>query len=201
LAGGGAHRPRLGVDKDADGFSAANVGNMCLRGGAAPLALPCTPAGVVELLRRYEVPLAGAHVVVLGRSNIVGMPVAQMLQACDATVTVCHSRTVDVAGFVRRADIVVAAIGLPGFVRADWLKPGCVVVDVGINAVDDASAPRGYRLVGDVDFEAAMLRASKITPVPGGVGPMTIAMLMRNTVNLARHAAEQRRTANPNAAD
>mmetsp|Transcript_31842 Transcript_31842/g.109525 ORF Transcript_31842/g.109525 Transcript_31842/m.109525 type:complete len:1003 (+) Transcript_31842:39-3047(+) len=171
------------VDKDADGFSAANVGNMCLRGGTAPLALPCTPAGVVELLRRYEVPLAGAHVVVLGRSNIVGMPVSQMLQACDATVTVCHSRTVDVAGFVRQADVLVAAIGLPGFVQADWLKPGCVVVDVGINAVDDATAPRGYRLVGDV-ADGAKFVASKLTPVPGGVGPVTIAMLLKNTVKL-----------------
>ena len=124
----------------------------------------------------------------LGRSNIVGMPVAALLQACDATVTVCHSATPDVAAIVRDADIVVAAVGRARYVEASWLKPGCVVVDVGINSVDDPAAKRGYRLVGDVDFDAAKDVASLITPVPGGVGPMTIAMLLFNTVNLARHA-------------
>ena len=122
----------------------------------------------------------------LGRSNIVGMPVAALLQACDATVTVCHSATPDVAAVVRDADIVVAAVGRARYVEASWLKPGCVVVDVGINAVDDPAAKRGYRLVGDVDFEAAKDVASLITPVPGGVGPMTIAMLMSNVVNLTK---------------
>ena len=173
-------------EKDADGFSAVNVGNLCLRGGASPVALPCTPAGCLELLKRYGVPIAGARCVVLGRSNIVGMPVAQMLQNHDATVTICHSRTRDLEDHVRQADILVAAVGSARFVPAAWLKPGCVVVDVGINAVDDAQDKRGYSLVGDVDFEKAREVASMITPVPGGVGPMTIAMLMKNTVNLAR---------------
>ncbi|KAK7233421.1 methenyltetrahydrofolate cyclohydrolase [Aureococcus anophagefferens] len=153
--------------KDADGFSETN-------------------AGCVELLRRHGVALAGKRAVVLGRSNIVGMPVAALLQACDATVTVCHSATPDVAAIVRDADVVVAAVGRARYVEASWLKPGCVVVDVGINAVDDPEAKRGYRLVGDVDFEAAKDVASLITPVPGGVGPMTIAMLMSNVVNLTK---------------
>ncbi|KAJ8612867.1 hypothetical protein CTAYLR_002045 [Chrysophaeum taylorii] len=173
--------------KDADGFSAANVGKMWTRGGEPPLALPCTPAGCVELLKRSGATISGAQAVVVGRSNIVGTPCAALLQALDATVTVCHSRTRDVAALVRAADIVVVAVGKPHYVKAEWLKPGAVVIDVGINAVDDASRPRGYRLVGDVDFEKARRVASKITPVPGGVGPMTIAMLMRNTLNLAKY--------------
>jgi len=176
------------VEKDVDGFSAENIGNMCLRGGKPPLALPCTPAGCVELLQRSKVEVRGKEVVVLGRSNIVGMPVAHLLQSMDATVTVCHSRTADLPSHVRRADIVVAAIGNAEMVKGDWLKPGCVVIDVGVNSKPCATDKRGYVLVGDVDFEAAKEVAGAITPVPGGVGPMTIAMLLKNTLNLARHS-------------
>ena len=178
----------IDVAKDADGFSALNIGNMCLRGGDPPLALPCTPAGCVELIRRTGTAVAGKDAVVIGRSNIVGMPVAALLQAMDATVTVCHSRTADMPRVVARADIVVAAIGRAEFVKAEWLKPGCVVIDVGINRKDAPERKAGYKLVGDVDYAGAARVASAITPVPGGVGPMTIAMLMLNTVNLARHA-------------
>ncbi|KAL1500336.1 hypothetical protein AB1Y20_013000 [Prymnesium parvum] len=177
------------VDKDVDGFSAANIGNMCLRGGKPPLAVPCTPAGCVELLQRSNIEVRGKDVVVLGRSNIVGMPVAHLLQSMDATVTVCHSRTVDLPSHVRRADIVIAAIGNAEMVKGDWLKPGCVVIDVGVNSKPSSTDKRGYVLVGDVDFEEAIQKASAITPVPGGVGPMTIAMLLKNTLNLARHSA------------
>lgn len=180
----------IAVEKDADGFSAMNIGNLCLKGGDPPLAIPCTPAGCIELLQRSNVEVAGKRAVVIGRSNIVGMPVSQLLQSMDATVTVCHSRTKDMKALVRSADIVVAAIGKPEFVKGDWLKPGCVVIDVGINAVDDATKKLGHRLVGDVDFKEAEDVASMITPVPGGVGPMTIAMLLKNTLNLARHAAD-----------
>lgn len=176
------------VEKDVDGFSATNVGNLCLRGGDPPLAVPCTPAGCIELIQQSGIDCTGKHAVVIGRSNIVGMPMAHLLLSMDATVTVCHSRTKNIEAFVRSADIVVAAVGRPKYVKADWLKPGAVVIDVGINAVPDATRKSGYRLVGDVDFEEAVKVAGKITPVPGGVGPMTIAMLLRNTVALARHA-------------
>ena len=176
------------VVKDVDGFSATNIGNMCLRGGAPPLALPCTPAGCIELLQRSDVTVKGKEVVVIGRSNIVGMPVAHLLQSMDATVTVCHSRTKDIPKHVRRADIVIAAVGRAEMVKGDWLKPGAVVIDVGVNSKPDDTSPRGYKLCGDVDFEEASKVASRITPVPGGVGPMTIAMLLRNTLNLARHS-------------
>jgi len=178
----------IAVEKDADGFSALNIGNLCLRGGDPPLAVPCTPAGCIELLQRHGVEIGGAECVVLGRSNIVGMPVAALLQSCNGTVTVCHSRTKNVAEKVRRADILIAAIGKPEYVRGDWLKPGAVVIDVGINSKPDATKKRGYRLVGDVHYEECAAVASAITPVPGGVGPMTIVMLMKNTVNLARHS-------------
>jgi len=178
------------VEKDVDGFSASNIGNMCLRGGKPPLALPCTPAGCVELLQRSNIEVRGKEVVVLGRSNIVGMPVAHLLQSMDATVTVCHSRTRDLAEHVRRADVVVAAIGNAEMVKGDWIKPGAVVIDVGVNSKPDASDKRGYKLVGDVDYDAAAQVASAITPVPGGVGPMTIAMLLKNTVNLARNSVQ-----------
>ena len=145
----------------------------------------------MELLQRSGVDCCGKHAVVIGRSNIVGMPVAQLLLSMDATVTVVHSRTVGIEDHVRRADIVVAAVGRPEFVRGDWLKPGAVVIDVGINSVPDSSKKSGFtvRLVGDVCFAEAAEVASQITPVPGGVGPMTIAMLLKNTLNLARHAA------------
>lgn len=177
------------VDKDADGFSALNVGNLCLRGGDPPLAIPCTPAGCIELLQRSRVDISGKNAVVVGRSNIVGMPVAALLQSCDATVTVCHSRTKNIESAIRNADIIVAAIGKANFVKGSWVKPGCVIIDVGINAVDDASKKAGYRLVGDVDYDECKKVASQITPVPGGVGPMTIAMLLKNTLNLARQSA------------
>lgn len=175
-------------EKDADGFDATNIGNMWLRGGEPPLSIPCTPAGCIELLQRYNIEISGKDCVVLGRSNIVGMPVAALLTSCNGTVTVCHSRTKNIPEIVGRADIVVAAIGKTEFVRGDWLKPGAVVIDVGINDKPDATKKRGYRLVGDVNYEEAIQKASAITPVPGGVGPMTIAMLMKNTVNLCRHA-------------
>ena len=145
---------------------------------------------MIELLDRSGVPIAGAHAVVLGRSNIVGLPAALLLQSRDATVTVVHSATRDAAAHVRRADIVVAAAGKAGMVKADWLKPGAVVIDVGTNSVPDASKKSGHRLVGDVDFEGALRVASKVTPVPGGVGPMTIAMLLVNCVAAARRALE-----------
>ena len=178
----------IAVEKDADGFSALNIGNLCLRGGDPPLAVPCTPAGCIELLQRYDIEISGKDCVVLGRSNIVGMPVAALLQSCNGTVTVCHSRTQNIPEKVKQADIVVAALGKPEFVQAEWLKPGAVVIDVGINSKDDATKKRGYRLVGDVDYEACAKVASAMTPVPGGVGPMTIVMLMKNTINLARHS-------------
>lgn len=174
------------VEKDVDGFSALNIGNLCLKGGDEPLALPCTPAGCIEMLKRYGISPRGKIAVVIGRSNIVGMPVSQMLQQLDATVTVCHSKTPDMKSIVKRADIVVAAVGRPEMIRGDWIKPGAVVIDVGINQKMDPTRKRGYRLVGDVCFDEAKLVAGAITPVPGGVGPMTIAMLIRNTVRLAK---------------
>lgn len=174
------------VEKDVDGFLAVNIGNLCLKGGSPPLAVPCTPAGCVELLQRSGICVRGKDAIVLGRSNIVGMPMAALLQSMDATVTVCHSRTKDLKEKVRSADILVAALGKAEVVKGDWLKPGCVVIDVGINAIDDPSKKLGHRLVGDVDFAEASAVASYITPVPGGVGPMTIAMLLKNTLNLTR---------------
>ncbi|KAG8467069.1 hypothetical protein KFE25_000385 [Diacronema lutheri] len=176
------------VDKDVDGFSTDNIGNLALRGGKPPLAVPCTPAGCVELLQRSGIDVRGKEAVVLGRSNIVGMPVALLLQSMDATVTVCHSRTRNIQEHIARADVVIAALGKAEFVRGEWLKPGCVVIDVGINSKPDPTAKRGYRLVGDVHYESAARVAGWITPVPGGVGPMTIVMLMRNTLNLCRHS-------------
>ena len=170
--------------KDVDGFHPENVGRLWL--GEDALA-PCTPAGIVEMLRRSGVETAGAHAVVVGRSDIVGKPIAGLLLArgIDATVTVCHSRTRDLPAVTRQADILVAAIGRAHFVTADMVRPGAVVIDVGINRVDDDARARGYRLVGDVDFEAVAAVAGAITPVPGGVGPMTIAMLLANTLRAA----------------
>jgi methylenetetrahydrofolate dehydrogenase (NADP+)/methenyltetrahydrofolate cyclohydrolase len=151
-----------------------------------PMFLPATPSGIQELLVRSGNDPDGKHVVIVGRSNIVGKPVAAILmqkkKGANATVTVCHSRTMDLAAITRMGDIVVAAIGSPKFITADMIKPGAVVIDVGTNRVDDPSAKKGYRWVGDVDFEAVKEKASAITPVPGGVGPMTIVMLMKNTV-------------------
>jgi methylenetetrahydrofolate dehydrogenase (NADP+)/methenyltetrahydrofolate cyclohydrolase len=155
---------------------------------------PCTPYGILVMLERSGIDVEGRHVVVVGRSNIVGKPLAALLMqkrgGANATVTVCHSRTADLAAHTRRADILVVAAGRRGMITADMVGEGAVVVDVGINRVDDPAAKRGYRLVGDVDFDAAAVRASRITPVPGGVGPMTIAMLLSNTVRAARERAD-----------
>ena len=173
--------------KDVDGFHPLNVGKLALGDGTG--FAPCTPAGVHQLLIRSGVKIEGAHVVVLGRSRIVGRPVSLILSqkapAANATVTVAHSRSRDLAGICRSADILVAAIGVPHFVKADMVRDGAVVIDVGINRVDDKTAEKGYRLVGDVDFVAVSQKASLITPVPGGVGPMTIALLMHNTLRAA----------------
>jgi methylenetetrahydrofolate dehydrogenase (NADP+)/methenyltetrahydrofolate cyclohydrolase len=179
---------RIPASKDVDGLTPESVGELA-RG--TPKFVPCTPYGVVELLDRAHIPIAGKHVVILGRSNLVGRPLASLLllrgRRADATVTVVHSRSERVAETVRTGDIVVAAIGKARFVTADMVKPGAVVVDVGINRIEDPSRPSGSRLVGDVDTDAVREIASAITPVPGGVGPMTVAMLLANTV----HAAEQ----------
>jgi 5,10-methylene-tetrahydrofolate dehydrogenase/methenyl tetrahydrofolate cyclohydrolase len=157
----------------------------------ANFALPCTPAGCLALLDHYEIPLEGKHVVVLGRSQIVGLPVSLLCLHRNATVTMCHSRTKDLKAHVLEADIVIAAIGRARFVQGDWLKPGAVVIDVGINPVEDASKKSGYRLVGDVDFDAAVKVVAAITPVPGGIGPMTVAMLLKNTIQCAKRRVQQ----------
>ncbi|DAZ96018.1 TPA: hypothetical protein N0F65_008997 [Lagenidium giganteum] len=151
-----------------------------------PFSIPCTPAGCIELLDRYDVPLEGKRVVVLGRSQIVGLPVAMLCLHRNATVTICHSRTEDLKARVQEADIVIAAIGRAQIVQGDWIKSGATVIDVGINAVDDSTKKAGYRLVGDVAYQEARSVAHAITPVPGGVGPMTVAMLLRNTVQTAQ---------------
>lgn len=171
-------------EKDVDGFGVSNIGELAKRGGR-PMFTPCTPKGVMVLLQESGVELRGKNAVVLGRSDIVGSPVSYLLKNADATVTVCHSRTQGLEDYVKRADIVVAAIGKPNFVKGDWLKPGAVVIDVGTNYIPDDTKKSGQRLVGDVDFESAAEVASKITPVPGGVGPMTVAMLLQNVVDSA----------------
>jgi len=171
-------------EKDVDGFGATNIGELAKRGGK-PFFVPCTPKGVMVLLKESGVDLKGKDAVVIGRSDIVGSPVSYLLKNADATVTVCHSKTKDLKGIVKRADIVVAAIGKAGFVKGDWLKEGAVVIDVGTNYIPDESKKSGQRLVGDVDFESAVEVASQITPVPGGVGPMTVAMLLQNVVESA----------------
>lgn len=177
-------------DKDVDGFHPMNVGKMVVGEKAF---LPCTPHGVIQLLIRSGVTIEGANVVIVGRSNIVGKPLANMLMqknaTGNATVTVCHTRTKDLAHQTKQADIVIAAAGRPNTITADMVKEGVVVIDVGVNRVEDATKKRGYRLVGDVDFEAVKEKASLITPVPGGVGPMTITMLLYNTVESAKRAA------------
>ena len=164
--------------KDVDGFSAENIGRLALNEEGT---VACTPLGVMELLRRYHVETRGKRAVIIGRSNIVGRPMALLLLNADATVTVCHSRTVNLAEECARADILVAAIGKPNFITADMVKEGAVVIDVGINRVDG-------KLIGDVDFAAVSQKASLITPVPGGVGPMTIAMLLQNAISCAERA-------------
>ncbi len=178
---------RIDPGKDVDGFHPINVGKMVV---GSDCYLPCTPHGVQELLIRSGNDPSGKHVVVLGRSNIVGKPVAciliQKAKGADATVTICHSRTKNLAEITRQADILIAAIGSPQFVKADMVKEGVVVIDVGVNRINDPAAKGGCRLVGDVDYEAVKEKAKAITPVPGGVGPMTITMLMKNTVHAAK---------------
>ncbi len=175
----------INIEKDVDGFSPLNIGRLAQK-GREPLFVPCTPYGCIYLLEQVGVTIEGSNAVVLGRSNIVGMPAALLLISRNATVTVCHSRTRNLPAVVRQADILIAAIGKTEMVRGDWIKPGAAVIDVGINAIDDPTRKSGHRLVGDVCFSEAREVAGWITPVPGGVGPMTIAMLMRNTL----HAAE-----------
>lgn len=183
---------RVRFEKDVDGLHPTNIGLLAQR-GRSPLFTSATPTGCMVLLREIDaqiggVQIAGANAVVLGRSNIVGMPVALMLMREDATVTICHSRTHDLPAHLRQADIVIAAIGRPEFVRGEWLKPGAVVIDVGTNRIDDPADPRGYRFVGDVDLKSALSVARAISRVPGGVGPLTITMLMDNTIKAAYHA-------------
>jgi len=180
----------INPDKDVDGFHPLNVGKMMV---GEKTFLPCTPHGIIQLLIRSGVTIVGANVVIVGRSNIVGKPLANILiqknATGNATVTVCHTRTKDLSHHTKQADIVIAAAGRPNTITADMIKEGAVVIDVGINRVEDATKEKGYRLVGDVDFEKVMEKASLITPVPGGVGPMTITMLLYNTVESAKRAA------------
>ncbi|MEZ4516867.1 MAG: bifunctional methylenetetrahydrofolate dehydrogenase/methenyltetrahydrofolate cyclohydrolase FolD [Chloroflexota bacterium] len=177
----------ISLEKDVDGFHPINIGRLAMK-GRDPLFIPCTPHGCIVLLDESGVPIDGAEAVVVGRSNIVGLPVAMLLQKRNATVTICHSRTRDLTEHLKNADIVIAAIGRPEMITGDMLKPGAAVIDVGINRKPDPTAKRGYRLVGDVDFESASEVAGAITPVPRGVGPMTITMLMKNTLRAAEIA-------------
>ena len=174
----------ISIEKDVDGFSPINIGRLAQK-GREPLFVPCTPYGTIYLLKEAGVEISGANAVVLGRSNIVGMPAALLLVKENATVTIVHSRTKNIEDVVRNADIIIAAIGMMEFVRGDWVKPGAAIIDVGINEKPDDTKKRGYRLVGDVNYEEAAEVAGYITPVPGGVGPMTIAMLMANTLRAA----------------
>jgi methylenetetrahydrofolate dehydrogenase (NADP+)/methenyltetrahydrofolate cyclohydrolase len=180
---------RIRPDKDVDGFHPVNVGKLLI--GEKDGFAPCTPAGVLYMLQAYGVSTAGADCVIVGRSNIVGKPMAALMvqPGIDSTVTVCHSRSRDLAAHARRADILIAAVGRAEMITADMVKPGAVVVDVGMNRIPDATKKSGMRLVGDVAFEAVKQVASRITPVPGGVGKMTIAMLMANTVRAAEQSA------------
>ena len=175
----------ISPEKDVDGFTPVNVGRMMI---GERCFLPCTPHGIVKLIEFAGLDVAGKHAVVIGRSNIVGKPVAALLsrREANATVTLCHTGTRDLASFTRQADVVVVAAGRPGTLTGDMLKPGAVVIDVGVNRIPDATRPRGYRLVGDADYESCAAVASAITPVPGGVGPMTITMLLWNTLESAR---------------
>ena len=177
---------RVAPEKDVDGFHPENVAKLALEDPDG--FVPCTPAGCMRLLAEAGVNLLGSNAVVIGRSMIVGKPMALLLmaKAVSATVTVAHSRTRDLPGVCRHADVVIAAVGRAEMVRADWIKDGAVVIDVGINRVTDATAPRGYRLTGDVAYHEVAPKCAAITPVPGGVGPMTIAMLMKNTLKAAR---------------
>jgi len=179
-------------EKDVDGFHPANIGKMV---AGQKTFLPCTPHAIIQLLLRSGVKIEGSDVVIVGRSNIVGKPLANMLiqksPDANATVTICHTKTKNLAHHTRQADIIIAAAGRPNTITADMVKDGAIVIDVGINRLEDAATKKGYRLVGDVDFEAVKKKASLITPVPGGVGPMTITMLLYNTVESAKQAAEK----------
>lgn len=177
----------ISLEKDVDGFHPVNIGRLAMK-GREPLFIPCTPNGCIRLLDEAGIEISGANAVVVGRSNIVGLPVAMLLQQRNATVTICHSRTKDLEFYLKNADIVVAAIGRTEMITGDMLKPGAAIIDVGINRKEDPEAKRGYRLVGDVEYESASEVAGAITPVPGGVGPMTIAMLMLNTLRAAEIA-------------
>ena len=181
----------VSLEKDVDGFHPINIGRLSMK-RRQPRFVPCTPKGCIELLDRSGIEIEGRRAVVLGRSNIVGLPVAMLLLHRHATLTICHSRTQNLPEVVREADILIAAVGRAEMVRGDWIKPGAAIIDVGINAVDDPTKKRGYRLVGDVAFDEAREVASAITPVPGGVGPMTIAMLLRNTLDSAKRALGMR---------
>lgn len=185
---------RIDPAKDVDGFHPVNVGKLSI---GLPAPVPCTPLGIQRLLVEEGIETAGKFAVIIGRSNIVGKPIAQLLlnkgRGGDATVCVCHSRTKELPSVVRQADIVVAAIGQAEFVKGEWIKPGAAVIDVGINRVEDPGSAKGYRLVGDVDFKGAVEVAGAITPVPGGVGPMTISMLMHNTLQAAIVQIETKR--------
>jgi 5,10-methylene-tetrahydrofolate dehydrogenase/methenyl tetrahydrofolate cyclohydrolase len=178
----------ISIEKDVDGFHPLNIGRLAQK-GREPLFVPCTPAGCLVLLKKAGAKLDGAHAVVVGRSNIVGMPAALLLVKENATVTICHSLTKDLPGVCRSADVLIAAIGRTEMIRGSWIKPGAYVIDVGINRVEDPAAKSGYRLVGDVAFEEAVQVAGAITPVPGGVGPMTIALLLQNTLRSASRRA------------
>jgi 5,10-methylene-tetrahydrofolate dehydrogenase/methenyl tetrahydrofolate cyclohydrolase len=180
----------ISIEKDVDGFHPINIGRLAQK-GRDPLFVPCTPAGCITLLKEAGAELEGANAVIVGRSNIVGMPAALLLVKENATITICHSRTQDLPGKCREADVLIAAIGRPEMIKGDWIKPGAYVIDVGVNRVDDESLEKGYKLVGDVDFDEAKEVAAAITPVPGGVGPMTITGLMQNTLRSAQRAAKE----------
>ncbi|KAF8392599.1 hypothetical protein HHK36_022945 [Tetracentron sinense] len=180
----------ISIEKDVDGFHPLNIGKLAMK-GREPLFLPCTPKGCLELLSRSGISIKGKKAVVVGRSNIVGLPVALLLLKADATVSIVHSHTRDPETIIREADIVIAAAGQAMMIKGDWIKPGAAVIDVGTNAVDDPKRKSGYRLVGDVDFHEVFKVAGWVTPVPGGVGPMTVAMLLRNTLDGAKFKIEQ----------
>lgn len=180
----------ISIEKDVDGFHPINIGRLAMK-GREPLFMPATPLGCMVLLEEVGVDFNGANAVVIGRSNIVGLPAAMMLLKRNATVTIVHSRTKNPEVITRAADIIIAAVGRPHMVKADWVKPGAVVIDVGTNRIDDDTRERGYYLTGDVDFDAVKEVAGAISPSPGGVGPMTIAMLLQNTLRAAQMYAEQ----------
>lgn len=181
---------RVSVNKDVDGFHEMNMGKLALA-GYTPNFIPCTPRGVWKLIKSLNIDVTGKHVVVLGKSNIVGLPMALLMMKKEATVSVCNAETaVDLEiDIVRTADILITAVGKPFLVKKDWIRKGAIIIDIGINRILDASQPRGYKLVGDVDFEQVKDKASKITPVPGGVGPMTVIMLMKATVQSCEKTA------------